>query len=226
MNTPVKPPDGGMFYAETNLGRFIVEPFNAASAFIFLLLAFYWIIRLRNSYNTHRFLTLCSAVLFVGATGGTLYHAFRSSRIYLFMDWVPILLLCLMAGFYFLLRSTSKWWHALLLFAAFFGAQVLLWQLVNAHNRKMAININYFLMSLLVLVPLSLFLVRQQFRHVYYVLGSVLAFALALFFRIYDTDGWLPMGTHFLWHVFGAAACQLMFLFIYHSQGITPAKQQ
>ena len=48
-------PDGGPMYLETNLERFIAEPFNAASAAMFLLIVAYWLVRLRGQYRRHLF---------------------------------------------------------------------------------------------------------------------------------------------------------------------------
>lgn len=217
MNETTHPPDGGVVYAETNLQRLIAEPFNAASASVFLVIALYWVMRLKTSYQNYLFLGASTVILLVGAIGGTLYHAFRISRIFLVMDWLPILLLCVMASLYFLYRTTGKWWHGLLLLTGFAGAQMLMWKLVAAEHRQLSININYALMALLVLLPLALFLVKVRFRNYLHVLLALMCFTLALLFRIYDQDNWLPVGTHFLWHCFGAIACHQVFLFIYKS---------
>lgn len=216
-----QPVDGGGLYSETDLTRFIAEPFNALSAFIFILIAAYWILELKGSYRQHTFLWLCSLILAVGAVGGTLYHAFRISRIFLLMDWMPIMILCCLAAFYFLWRVLKSWWKALLVFIFWFVLQAGLFYILGTRNRLAAININYAMMALLVLIPLLLFLIRHQFRNAVYVFTALLMFILALFFRIYDDAHWLPMGTHFLWHCFGAMACHLVFLFIYKSQLIS-----
>lgn len=214
----MNPPDGGVVYAETNLHQVIAEPFNAASAFVFLVIALYWVIRLKTNYRSHLFLGISTLILLIGAVGGTLYHAFRISRIFLVMDWLPILLLCVMASVYFLFNTTGKWWHGLLLLLGFFAVQTVMWRLVTAEHRHLLININYASMAILVLLPLGMFLVKNQFRNYQYIVASLVCFTLALLFRIYDRDLWLPVGTHFLWHCFGAVACHQVFLFIYKSQ--------
>ncbi len=40
-----------------------------------------------------------------------------------------------------------------------------------------------------------------------------------------DTEAYLPMGTHFLWHTFGAVATSLIFLYIYRLNGFALIKQ-
>ena len=47
-----------------------------------------------------------------------------------------------------------------------------------------------------------------------------MVFGLALFSRIIDLrlDLGLPMGTHWLWHTFGALACHQMFNYLYHTR--------
>src|SRR4051812_42771398 len=53
------PGDGGPIYAETDLSRVIAEPWNAASASVFVLVALVWMVRLRGRYREHPFLTAC-----------------------------------------------------------------------------------------------------------------------------------------------------------------------
>src|SRR5262245_28804955 len=91
-NTPILSPDpvsghlatdGGPVYVETerNLDRVgtgaVVEPWNAASALLFLVVVVVWLVRLRGRYRKHPFLTCCLPLLAAGGVGGVVYHAFR-----------------------------------------------------------------------------------------------------------------------------------------------------
>ncbi|EMR01263.1 hypothetical protein [Cesiribacter andamanensis] len=96
------PADGGPVYAETDLSRPLVEPWNAVSSLAILLPAVYWALRLRGQYRQHPFLALCLPLLFLGGLGSTLYHAFRSHRLWLMLDITPTALLTLLLALFFL----------------------------------------------------------------------------------------------------------------------------
>ena len=85
--------DGGPWYAETRLDRTIAEPWNAVTAAWFLLLVVVWLVRLRGRFRRFPFLTCCLPILAAGGIGGTLYHAFRISSAFFWMDVLPIYLL-------------------------------------------------------------------------------------------------------------------------------------
>lgn len=214
-------PDGGLWYTETNPANLIVEPFNAASAMVFIGIALWWLFQLRGQFTERTFLYSCAVILLIGAVGGSIYHAFRYSAVFIYMDWVPILVLCLMASTYFLFRLLGNLLWSLLIIFTIMLVQVAIWNYgdVNGHHN---INTNYALMAATILVPVFLFLKKNNFQHAYLVVGSFSAFLCALFFRIVDYDQWLSMGTHFLWHLFGALACHLIFQYVYLSDPAKP----
>lgn len=205
-------PDHGPVYFETNLHHFIVEPWNMVSASVFIFIAIYWILRLQNRWKTHPFLRIASPILLIGGVGGTLYHGFRESEVMLMMDWMPILILTLMAGIYFMRLQVSSWGKVLFWIMIFFALETITWMFLSG---RMANNISYALMAGLVLIPTALILRTKARSLGIWVIFAGVSFALALLFRILDPEGLLPMGTHFLWHLFGALACHLMFKFVY-----------
>lgn len=75
-------------------------------------------------------------------------------------------------------------------------------------------------MALMVVLSTFIFLKAIQFRKVGFVYWALSSFILALTFRIADPWRWLPMGTHFLWHIFGVLASALMFQFIFETDKI------
>jgi hypothetical protein len=208
--------DGGLWYSETNPANMIVEPFNAASALVFIGIALWWLFQLKGKFVERTFLYICAVILLIGAVGGSLYHAFRYSAVFLYMDWLPILVLCLMASTYFIFHLLQNIWWSLMIIILIMIVQVITWNYgnINGHHN---ININYALMALTVLVPIFLFLRKKKFQNALFIIGAVFCFLCALLFRIVDYDKWLSMGTHFLWHLFGAAACHLLFQFVYLS---------
>jgi hemolysin III len=215
--------DGGLWYTETDPSHLVVEPFNALSAFVFIGIAAWWMMQLRGRFRERTFLYISTLILLTGAVGGTIYHAFRYSPIFILMDWLPILILCLMASVYFLYHTLNNIWFSLAIMLGFITVQVITWNIGNTtghHN----ININYAMMAITVLAPLLFFMRKKHFENWHLVAMATGCFALALFFRVVDREAWIPSGTHFLWHIFGAIACHQMFLFIYRSY--TPVKQR
>ncbi len=204
--------DGGHIYAETNFNHFIVEPYNALSAVLFLGMALFWLYRLKGRYEQHAFLTSAIVLLAIGAIGGTIYHAFRVHAFFMYMDWLPILIICLMTSVYFLDKVIGVWYYAVGLVLMAFLLQGFLFRFVESRN---VINLNYAIMGALVLLPTFLILIKHRFFQWWRVFYAMGGFGLALFFRIADKWFTIPMGTHFLWHLFGALAGHLMFTFIF-----------
>ncbi len=208
-------PDGGMRYTETDMSRLIPEPLNTLSSSLFILLALYWLIKLLPVYRNHLFLLTCSFILLIGSIGGTLFHGLRKYHFFLVMDYMPIMILCLMTGIYFLIRVIGKWYYGLLILMSYGGCIFFLRSGMHGYNRHFLINVNYAILALMVLVPTILFLIKMKFRGWLMVSLALFTFCIALFFRIADPWKLLSAGTHFLWHICGAFATALMFRFIY-----------
>lgn len=216
--------DGGGIYKETNLDNVIVEPFNAATAAIFIGIAIYWIIKCTNSgVQKSLFVFVCSLVLLIGGIGGTIYHAFRIHQVFLVMDWLPIMLLCFGASVYLLVRVTGKWWHGILYCFSLFAIQFLMFGLLfpalrSTINPQLVISISYVFLAFAILIPLFLYLRKTAFKKARWVYLALASFVLAVSFRSLDAYVPLPIGTHFLWHLLGAAACHFMFRYIFETR--------
>ncbi|QKJ29138.1 hypothetical protein HQ865_05000 [Mucilaginibacter mali] len=113
------------------------------------------------------------------------------------------------------MKLTDKWYSGIIALGTFIAAVVLLHPVLQTRYAQVAISINYAIMVLMVVLPLVLLLVKTKADNWNLVALAFLAFAIALFFRIYDAHTQLAMGTHFLWHSFGAAATALMFAYLY-----------
>ena len=208
------PPDGGTIYAETNLSQLFPEPLNTITSCFFLGIAIYWTFKLRGDFRQHIFLSIALALLYIGGIGGTTYHGFRRWPFFIMMDWMPIMLLCLSAGVYFLDKIT-KWYFAVLIIAIYAVFQFFVRQLFSDGDFQVFININYAFMAAIVLFPVFGYLVQTKWRNGKWVGFALLAFIFALTFRIADKWDILPFGTHFLWHTFGAVASFCMLKYIY-----------
>jgi hypothetical protein len=218
----IKPADGGLIYAETNLHHLFPEPLNTLTSCLFFILAIYWIAKLKLYSKRHAFLSVSSWLLLIGSIGGTIYHGLRKYPIFIPMDWVPILLLCLMASLWFWTKVFGNPILGTAILIVLFLIQYPVNKLYEGRYSHLVMNLNYALMALVVIVPLILYLIKIKFNHSRWVYGAIISFVAALFFRISDGWGWLPVGTHFLWHAFGVSATAFMFLFIYKlNEGLT-----
>jgi len=208
------PPDGGTVYTETNLSQFFPEPFNTITSAFFLVIAVYWTIKLRGNFNQHKFLSGALVLLFIGGIGGTTYHGLRRWSVFILMDWMPIMLLCLSAGIYFLAKLT-RWYFAVLIVIMYAFFQIYVRQLFSQRDFQLFINVNYAFMAALVLFPVFGYLVKTNWKNGKWVGFALIAFIFALTFRIADKWEVLTIGTHFLWHTFGAMASFCMLNYIY-----------
>jgi hypothetical protein len=59
---------------------------------------------------------------------------------------------------------------------------------------------------------MAVVLVRTRFRHGAWVVAGLVSFVIAWFFRLLDWQlgVYLPMGSHWLWHTFGAITTALV----------------
>ncbi len=217
----VSPADGGMLYTETDLTRFFPEPLNMVSSALFLIPAVYWLIRLKGFDPRHAFLSLATYFLLTACIGSTIYHGLRQWRFFIYMDWVPIALLCLLASAYFWYKLSGRWYHGLIALLCFF-AVVSGIRALPIQDVQLAISLNYGVMVVLIVLPLVLLLRRMKGHNGGLVIASLLSFSVALFFRVADKWQWVPFGTHFLWHFFGCVATSIIFVFIYRLKDYQP----
>ncbi|TRO67485.1 ceramidase [Christiangramia sabulilitoris] len=208
------PYDSGPVYQETMAGRLPVEPFNTYSNILFLCIVIYYSLKVYKDYNNHRFLAWSIPVLFLGFIGGTVYHATRSHDIWMYMDWLPIVLLCLAVSVYYTikLKMTRKSRTTLILVVLFlvFGIRML------PLPRGLETSIGYIATAIGLLLPLVTYFYTTKLHNWGYVLLAFLSFGFAIGFRILDGFYYIiPMGTHWLWHVFGALSVFFLIKYIY-----------
>jgi len=205
--------DGGPVYFETDLNRFIVEPWNAYTSLTFLIPVFYLLWILRGRYKEFAFLIFWAAPLMaIGGIGSTIYHAFRVSPFFLIMDVLPIALLTLSVSIYLWLKILPHWWWVLVVIAVSVGLRFLAFYIFNGNAQ---INASYFITGATIFIPGLIFLFKTRFFGFSNLVYSVIFLALALFFRFADdyNPPILPNGTHWLWHIFTSAGA--IFLSVY-----------
>src|SRR5262245_53265209 len=234
-STPQSPPehprlsglDGGPIYTETPqevrdgqpYPGLIAEPWNAATAFLFVVIVIAWLIRLGPRLLKYPFMAVSLPILLVGGIGGTMYHGLRNWSWYFRMDVFPIYLLGLMLSIYFWIRLGPKIRYLVTMIGVLALIQVFGFLQLP---RVVAINVSYAMLALLILVPLAVVLLRTRFRHVGWVITALVSFAIAWFCRLADAPPeppLLPMGTHWLWHTFGAITTAALTEYVYRIEG-------
>ncbi len=215
------PLDGGPIYTETHFGNLFPEPFNTLTSFLFTLLSLFWLLKLRKDFQSHMFLGVCVIILLIGSIGGTLYHGLRRYPIFLFMDYMPIMILCFLAGFYFLWRSFEKKYWAFFIWGGFLLCIFETHFIFSGFPRQYQISLNYALMALMVMSSTLVFLNKIKYQYTSRIVQALIFFSMALFFRISDPRKWIPIGTHFLWHIFGMLATASMLWFIYQTDNLS-----
>lgn len=208
-------------YTETNLHQFFPEPWNMVTSALFLIPGIYWLVRLKGFSRAHTFLSMATYLMLIGCVGGTIYHGLRRWHVFIFMDWVPIALLCLSASVYFWMKLLGRWYYGIIALVLFVIIEMLVRKTMPGSSQQLAISINYAVMVLMVVLPLGLLLIKTKGYQWPLVALALLSFMVALSFRIYDRFTPWTIGTHFLWHTFGAMATALMFAYLYRLQRYT-----
>ncbi|MCF8304620.1 MAG: hypothetical protein K9I94_15200 [Bacteroidales bacterium] len=198
--------DGGPVYHETQLDNFIVEPWNAVSSLLYWVPVIYFVFYLYGRYKTYPFVSFIFLPLFfLGGTGSAIYHAFRAHPFFLYLDFVPIALLTVSLGVYLWKKVTGSYWIGIGIIVLSFIIRMIVFQTLG--ERHMTINISYFITGMVILIPLVFILIRTQYMGWKLIVATAVLFGISLFFRYWDQnqEQILPMGTHFLWHLFSAA---------------------
>lgn len=211
--------DGGPWYQETKLDQFPVEPFNSFSNLFFLAVAIYWWLQLQKQTNIEfkRFLKVSLPLLLVGFVGGTAFHATRSHLAWMLMDVLPIYILGLMTAIYHWRLLVLPSWTVFLIFMIVLCLPMyLLWNFVPRTQNTPTIA--YGILALTVLLPIVLDQVRRKGREALPLMQTLCLLAIALFFRALDSSDFVAshvsIGTHWLWHSFGAATCHFLLRFM------------
>lgn len=208
--------DGGPVYKETDLSRFPVEPFNTFSNIIFFLIIVYFAFKVYKEASRHYFLAVSIPVLFLGFLGGTIYHASRSHPLWLYLDWVPIILLCMAASIYFVFKLDKSLVTKILIIAVIVFISIGVRRLPVPPSYKETVG--YIATAIALLLPMVWYVVSTRGRHVGLIVCALGSFILAIFFRMLDRfveADMLYMGTHWLWHLFGGISVFFLMSYIY-----------
>lgn len=210
------PLDNGPLYKETIMGRFPVEPWNTFSNFLFLFVLIFWSIKVYKNLKQHKFLALSLPLLLVGFVGGTIYHATRSSNLWLFMDWIPIMLLSLLVSIHYFVKQRMSFIYIIFVVILPFIFYYLVNKVFNSPEfiRRM---MGYPILVIIILLPIVRWLYITKWKNWYLIILGIVCFSIAITARIIDLKAdFLPMGTHWLWHSFGAIASYFLANYIFN----------
>ncbi len=230
-------PDWGPVYTETPPNPFspdapsVAEPWNTVTATFFVFIALWFVWRVRGRYQDFPFLTACMPILLTGAIGGVLFHGTRTRVTYFLLDVVPISLLGLAGSLFMAYRlwGRGSWKYFLPGICVFYvTVNRVLFRAIGPVDMQWSVNLSYASLALVVLFPIVLVLWRTRFRHGGWVVAGVVSFAIAWFFRLVDREigTTLPMGSHWLWHTFGAISTTLVIQFFYKVEGDSAASRE
>ena len=160
-------------------------------------------------------------ILFVGYVGGTVYHATRSHPLWLFLDFMPIIILVVMASVFFWKRVFKESWKIILSVVALIVLpRLLLLQFVE--SQSLMISLGYLSMGLPVVAPILIHEHKYQWRDMLWATVAFMTLAVAVTFRLSDSQPAMlsvfPMGTHWLWHLFGGLTCHIIISYLYLSE--------
>ncbi len=208
-------PDGGPVYTETDPSHWIVEPWNAASSLLVMIPSIYFLLKVWSEREKFKFFIYSIVLVMLGSIGSTVFHGLRSSLVFLLMDILPIAILTISLSVYFWLKILPKWWYVLLILLPILFSRLLFFNVLPNH---IAINVSYGISGFMVLLPLFILIFKTNKFGLKEVILALLFFAIALFFRQVDPESreYVPIGTHFLWHVFSAFGTLYILIYLYN----------
>ncbi len=211
--------DFGPLYTETHLGQFPVEPLNTFSNILFFMVAIYWFtrIKIQKPSDFQRFLKVSLPFLLIGFVGGTVYHATRSHIVWMLMDVIPIYILGVFAGIYHWRLIGVTLLQIIAIFALLLALPLfVLWTFVPENPNTPTVG--YAILAFPVVLPLLIDQFKTEGRYLLLFLRPFVLILIALLFRAADFTGWVhdnfSVGTHWLWHCFGAATCHYLLVFM------------
>ena len=156
-------------------------------------------------------------ISFMGFVGGTVYHATRSHDFWMYLDWLPIIFLCLAVSVYYTIKleitNRKRIWLIVLILILVFGVRMLPW------DDSVQTSVGYVGTALGLLLPVITYFLTTRSANWVYILLAFLSFGFAISFRVLDGFMYvIPMGTHWLWHSFGALSVFFLMSFIYRDR--------
>lgn len=152
----------------------------------------------------------------MGYIGGTVYHATRSGEVWLLMDWIPIVLLCVATAIYFALSGPRTTLGKVAMVTVALGVGLGFRYL--PFPGRLQTSMGYVGTVIGVLIPILYFGYRTGWKYFGSIVIAIVCFATAVTFRSLDRildKEIFYMGTHWLWHALGGIASFFVFRYVY-----------
>jgi hypothetical protein len=199
-------------YCERHNVNFFDEPLNAFSNLAFILASVYSISRLQRMGVKSRVLKWLTGVPILIALGSLAYHIVPGP-VTLAADTLPIYLFILTALCYLLYKISSSW------LVTGFTISVYVALLIGATILTPASfaggSIRHLITASLALV--LIIMVRRRTKSTpFKLILALMGFIAAIFFRSIDLSAcaFMPLGTHFLWHILAGATSYVLLSFL------------
>ena len=208
--------DGCSVNAETVPGRFPVEPLNTVSNIVFLVLLIYWLKKVGFKYSRYPLIVIVLPMMFLGLIAATIHHSLRIDKVWKTITVLSIFYSVVMTCVYFWYRVSEKWLSAFFLTMLF---PLIFWMFyLNVEVvEKINLSVIYVAMSIAVFIPWFLFCIRNKLKNLNLLALSSFLFTIGMVCRMSDLrfQPFFSYGTHFLWHIFGAASVFVLLKYIY-----------
>jgi hypothetical protein len=212
----ISPVDWGPIYKETLYGRWPVEPWNTVTTLLFLFYVLYWSYKIKDSWKKQPLIAICLPVIFIGFVGGFLYHSNRDNKLWLILDWGPIAASALLCCVFYWRTIFFSWLTSLM--ATLLPLILIVTGLKLVLPSYLFLSLGYPLLVTSVLFPLLLSLRQKKIQDLRYLFYALVCIVAAITLRFLDKTSamdFLPMGSHFLWHIMGALTCHFFTLYNY-----------
>ncbi|HAA14675.1 MAG TPA: hypothetical protein DCE41_24510 [Cytophagales bacterium] len=196
------------YYAEFHPDAAITQPWNTFSSFCFFLPVIFWLIALRGMYKKYWVLIAIMPLALINGVGSSLWHAYSGGQLYLMLDTRPPRIMMGFLGAYFCRLLFGNWLVGAAAFAFWAWGMDTFRENARSYIDVGWVTFNYIFRSMIVIVPVLILMIYYRGKGGKWVLLTLASLLLAVYFRYQDSHppDFLPMGTHFLWHVFCAAA--------------------
>lgn len=195
-----------MMYCERGVSNaFLAEPINAFSNAAFPIAGYLGHRLLKEKKINSKEIGALPWMLSLVGVGSFMYHTARNSTTLLF-DALPIYFFILYALFLTLNELFKNRVRSILILTGFIGLEVLLSAYVPREFMNGSIR---HITAVVFILLLGWLAVRKYGTTVIKPFAGVIGlYAFAIFFRSIDAwiCTWIPIGTHFLWHIFAAFA--------------------
>lgn len=208
--------DGCSLHAETDITRFPVEPFNTFSTFVFLFIFIYWVRKVGFKCFRYPLIVILLPIILLGVIAGIIHHSLRIDKAWNAVTVLSIFYSVVMTCVYFWYRLSGKWLYAFFL-TMIFPLVFWIFYLNAEYIEKINLSVIFAAMSIAIMIPAALYCIKNKLKNLEFLALSSFLFTIGIICRISDLSlkPFFSCGSHFLWHIFGAASVFALIKYIY-----------